>query len=137
MKKIESVLRFENYIVKSVNFRINDLNNDNKNSWNLDFDVNSNIKYNEERNKMQVELSVEVFKDVDDAPFYIDATIVGNFEMLGKEDISKFKANAIAIMYPYLRSIISTYTAASNVNSLILPAININAMLEDKQKREN
>ena len=35
-------------------------------------------------------------------------------------------------MYPYLRALVSTYTANSNVLPLILPAINVNAMLEEK-----
>lgn len=82
---------------------------------------------------MQVELSVNVFEGVKNAPFYINATIVGFFELIGKDDITKYKANAIAIMYPYLRAIISAYTAVSNVTSLTLPAINVNAMLEEQE----
>lgn len=134
MSKIESVLKFENYIVKEVNFKKNFTENMKK-EWKLDFNINSQVMCNDEKNKMQVELSVNVFEGIENAPFYINATILGFFELIGKEDITKYRANAIAIMYPYLRSIISTYTAVSNVNSLTLPSINVNAMLEEQDKK--
>ena len=39
-------------------------------------------------------------------------------------------------MYPYLRAIVSTYTASANVSPVILPAINVNAMLKNKKEQE-
>lgn len=135
MSKIESVLRFEKYIVKEVNFKKN-FAEKMKKEWKIDFNINSQVICNDERNKMQVELSVNVFEGIENAPFYINATVVGFFELVGKEDITKYKANAIAIMYPYLRAIISTYTAVSNVTSLTLPSINVNAMLEEQEKNK-
>ena len=134
MSKIESVLRFENYIVKEVNFKKNPEEKAKK-EWKIDFNINSQVTCNDEKNKMHVELSVNVFEGEKNAPFYISATIVGFFELIGKDDITKYKANAIAIMYPYLRAIISTYTAVSNVTSLTLPAINVNAMLEEQEEK--
>ena len=85
---------------------------------------------------MQIRLSVNIFKGIVDAPFYMDVTITGDFRLNGEEDISKYEANAIAIMYPYLRAIVSTYTSSANINPLILPAINVNAMLENSKKEE-
>lgn len=46
-----------------------------------------------------------------------------------------FEPNAIAILYPYVRSIISTYTTNSNVDPIILPTINVVEML--KQEKNN
>ena len=56
--------------------------------------------------------------------------------MQGEDDITRYEANAIAIMYPYLRAIVSTYTASANIAPVILPAINVNAMLK-RNKEEN
>ena len=40
--------------------------------------------------------------------------------------------NAISILFPYVRALITTYTANSNVPALILPPINVNKLIEDK-----
>lgn len=133
-ESVNSSLVFNNYIVNDINFKYNESK---KESWQLTFDIHNETRYNNEKNRMQVKLSVELFKGVEDAPFYMDVTITGDFKLNGNEDISKYEANAIAIMYPYLRSIISTYTASANVNSLILPAINVNALLKKNKKDKN
>ena len=128
-----SSLKFINYIVNSVNYKVN-MNANKEGTYKFNFDINNTTKISKEKDKMTITLSANVFKGVDDAPFYIDVEITGYFEIEGKEDISKFEPNAIAIMYPYLRAIISTYTASANVAPVILPAINVIAMLKRKDK---
>ena len=44
------------------------------------------------------------------------------------------KANAIAILYPYVRAIVSTYTANANITPLILPPINVNKLIKDQEE---
>ncbi len=85
---------------------------------------------------MSIVLNVDIFKGVEDAPFYMEIEIIGYFELQGEDDITRYEANAIAIMYPYLRAIVSTYTASANIAPVILPAINVNAMLK-RNKEEN
>ncbi len=133
-KSTNSSLVFNNYIVNNVNFKYNEKSS--KESWQLTFEVHNETRYNNEKNRMQIRLSVNIFKGIVDAPFYMDVTITGDFRLNGEEDISKYEANAIAIMYPYLRAIVSTYTSSANINPLILPAINVNAMLENSKKKE-
>ena len=130
-----SSLKFNGYIVNQVNFIRNEQTKNNSESWELSFEIKNDTKINEEKNKMSISLLLDIFKDVENAPFYMNAKITGFFEMAGEEDITRYEANAIAIMYPYLRAIISTYTASANINPLILPAINVNAMLKN-QKNE-
>lgn len=132
-RSIRSGLIFNNYIVNKVNF---EHNKSSKKSWQITFNIHNTTTYNDEKNKMQIKLSVEIFRGIEDAPFYMDVTITGDFELSGEGDITKYEANAIAIMYPYLRAIVSTYTASANVPALILPAINVNAMLENRKKEE-
>ncbi len=127
-----SSLKFLNYIVNSVNYKANE-NLTQKDSWNLVFNIHNTTSVTNEKDKMKIQLGVDVFKGVEDAPFYIDAEITGFFEIEGEEDISIYEANAIAIMYPYLRAIISNYTASANVFPVILPAINVNAMLKKQE----
>ena len=47
-------------------------------------------------------------------------------------DISFFKTNAVAILFPYLRAIVSSYTANANIAPVILPAMNINEYIRKK-----
>ena len=132
---INSSLKFINYIVNKVKYEAKNVQ-DKETSWKLEVKVNNKTMINEEKNKMTITLTVKVFEGVENAPFHIEVTATGYFELIGDDDISKYEANAIAIMYPYLRAIVSTYTASANINPLILPAINVNAMLKNK-KEEN
>lgn len=139
MEKRESTissLRFINYIVNEVNFKSNRVKDDKK-VWKLTFDITNNTKINKERNKMEITLKVNVFKGQEESPFNMEVELIGYFELDGEDDIIRYEANAIAIMYPYLRAIVSTYTASANVSPVILPAINVNAMLKRKKEEDN
>ncbi len=116
-KSTTSSLIFENYKVNKVEFKTNDIKQQ-KQVWNLKFNIN-------------------IFEGLEDAPFSMNVEISGFFELAGEDDITRYEANAIAIMYPYLRAIVSTYTASANVSPVILPAINVNAMLKRKKEEEN
>lgn len=132
-KSTISSLKFNNYIVNEVNFKSNRIQDDKK-SWRLTFDITNSTKVNEKRDKMEIILKVNVFKNQETAPFNMEVEVSGFFELEGEDDITKYEANAIAIMYPYLRAIVSTYTSAANVAPVILPAINVNAMLRNKKE---
>lgn len=129
-----SSLRFENYKVNKVEFKANEIKQQ-KQAWNLKFNINNTTEVNKERNRMKITLAINIFEGVEDAPFSMKVEISGFFELVGEDDITRYEANAIAIMYPYLRAIVSTYTASANVSPVILPAINVNAML--KNRKEN
>ena len=60
--------------------------------------------------------------------------ITGFFHL--SDSTINLEANAIAILYPYVRSIVSIYTSNINVPQLMLPVINVNALIE-KLEREN
>ena len=96
----------------------------------------NSTKVNKERNKMEIMLKLNVFKGQEESPFNMEVEVSGFFELEGEDNIARYEANAIAIMYPYLRAIVSTYTASANIAPVILPAINVNAMLKRK-KEEN
>lgn len=141
MEKRESTissLRFINYIVNDVKFKSNKIQDDKK-VLKLTFDIVNSTKVNKERDKMEIILKLNVFKGQEESPFNMEVEISGFFELEGEDDITRYEANAIAIMYPYLRAIVSTYTASANISPVILPAINVNAMLKNRKenKKEN
>ena len=131
MEKIDSVLKFNNYLVNNVTYKRNlDYNNKNFNN-DLTVNIFNNITIN--GNNMEVNLITKIFENSKEKnyPFEMIVDISGFFEAKNPEN---FKANAIAILYPYIRAIVSTYTAVSNISPLILPPINVNAMLKNNEK---
>ena len=135
-KSTISSLRFENYKVNKIEFKANEIEQQ-KQVWNLKFNISNTTEVNEEKNRMKITLAVNIFEGVEDAPFNMNIEISGFFELVGEDNIIRYEANAIAIMYPYLRAIVSTYTASANVVPVILPAINVNAMLKRKKEENN
>jgi len=68
-------------------------------------------------------------------PFYAEAEIEGEFSIKSKEDIYPIiKMNAVAIMFPYLRSTLSMLTALMNIDPIVLPVINLVQMFENEEK---
>ena len=133
MYKFKSKLRIEKYIVKRVNFEYNEEFKDD--SANLDIDIDKNIEYI--KNKMIVTLEVNLFSKTEKRyPFRMNVEVKGFFEIENNDENINFEPNAIAILYPYVRAIVSTYTSNANVMPLILPSINVNKLLEEKEKEK-
>lgn len=133
-----SVLRFEKYIVKEISYLTNEMCVDAE-EIELDFDFATNMSLDAQENKIEIELSADIFKDSirKNYPFEMKVIIKGYFSIDAEEpdvEIRMFEQNAIAILFPYLRAIVSTYTANANVAPVILPAMNINAYMRKKYK---
>ena len=118
-RNFTSSLKFNGYFVDEVTFTRNKKLPPDIDSWKMDFDISSIIKISKEKNKMSINLIVEIFKSTKNPPFVMKVDMLGDFELIGEDDIEKYKANAIAIMYPYVRAIVSTYTSSSNVLPVI------------------
>lgn len=59
-------------------------------------------------------------------------------EKLGEEEKRQLlSANGTAILFPHLRASISSITQAANLNTLIIPTINIIKFLDEKYSVEN
>lgn len=135
MENIKSILIFEKYVVDKITFIRNE-KCDLTQKPRIQFSISKNIKRIE--NKMEVTLETKIFENAEDNnyPFEMQVQVTGFFIVENDSKIN-FEPNAIAILYPYIRAIVSTYTANANVNSLILPAINVNALLEQEKNNEN
>ena len=129
MDKFKSKLIFNKYIVKEIKFKYNE--NFKEKPVEILFNISKNIKY--ENNKMNVDLKVDIFEDNDKYPFYMTVSIRGYFSIENNGEKINFEPNAVAILYPYIRSIVSTYTAEANVMPLILPVIIVNKLIEDSE----
>lgn len=81
------------------------------------------------------ELSVD-FENTDTHPFPLDihVTIVGIFTMdnIKENDRDRFlRINAVQILFPYLRNIITNVTANSFLPPIVLPVIDVLTLFEE------
>lgn len=76
--------------------------------------------------------------DAEHSPFKISVEIGGKFTTANSTKWDeRWNANAIAILYPYARAIISSLTAQSGVTTVIPPTVNVAAMFTDDKKEES
>lgn len=131
----KSDLIFKNYFVDKIEY----YNNESYNNESVDINAGFSFSTKHDENNANilfVSLKANIFKDAlkCNYPFEFSLEITGEFEA---KDVDTFTGNCLAILFPYLRAIISTYTAAANVMPLILPAINITKLLEENSSKEN
>lgn len=132
MKEYNSVLKFLSYKVNEVTLKTNEEFVEEKEGTPISLSIKPTITI--EDKKMNITLTVEIFKNAKEKnyPFEMMVETTGFFEAEGEKP-EKFVKNAIAILYPYVRALVSTYTASANINPLILPAINVNKLIEDQK----
>lgn len=83
--------------------------------------------------RFSVSLSFElVNEDNNQLPFDIKVIIVGYFHLECDEEERKtlMEKNTVAILYPYLRALITSLTASANVPPLVIPVINVVKMFD-------
>ncbi|RAK08991.1 protein translocase subunit secB [Halanaerobium saccharolyticum] len=136
----KSQLNFVNYKIDELVFTDNE--NFESEKVKIDMQFNKDIDYIEEVGSLDrviVTLEADIFNDPieNNYPFNLYIKMTGFFELTtndikGKDII--INRNTIAIMFPYLRSLVSTITANSQVPPLIIPTININKLLDSEEK---
>lgn len=130
INKSESDLKSKKIYFESMSFRRDVIQPDR-----LKTKVNRNIipLGNDE---YKVVLSIEIKSN--NESFELQVTVVGIFEIksdnvsyeLKNSVISK---NTVAILFPYLRSQITLLTAQPDLSPIVLPAININTLLDNME----
>lgn len=85
-----------------------------------------------------VDLEFEmIVENAQNAAIKLKIEIEGRFSVDGDNDETFIYENATAILFPYLRALVSTITANANLPSLILPPINIAAFFKQQEQIEN
>ncbi|MCG5026961.1 hypothetical protein FOI68_17115 [Brevibacillus sp. LEMMJ03] len=82
-----------------------------------------------------VELGITIGdEELDTTSLFVSAKILGIFQIVGeleeKEVIKFTRLNAVALLYPYLRALISDLTSKGSEAPIILPTMNIAQMME-------
>lgn len=92
-----------------------------------------------------VGLGIEIGdKELEESTFYLKARVAGLFEILNetegiseKQIINFYKVNAVAILFPYLRSLVSDISSKGSEAPIILPTLNIAAMISENELEED
>lgn len=129
----ESAFQFIGYRISKIKCEIDDDFNPKDLKISQSIDIQQN--YEKERARF-VEVIMDVSIKDEDNSFAFFIRMKGGF--LGTEDIpqdvfEKFSTvNAPAIMYPFIRSIITNYTAQANIPPVILPTINFASKIKEE-----
>jgi len=141
-KDFKSALKFSNYIVNEIKFCLNsEFTKEIPYQIPISFDMDKNIiyNYNEKGNAAALVLNVRIFENAkeNDFPFEFYVTITGYFEVENinsPQERNLVEINAIAILFPYVRALVTSFTANANIMPLILPPINVVKFMQDKEE---
>ena len=129
-EKIKSILHMEELFFKNISFVRKQSILDTENGK-IDFKVKHII----EENILEVNLISNIL--VDDF-FSLDIELYGKFSVEGNDIlVENLLPNAIAIMFPFLRSQVTLISSQPSFKPIIIPAININKLLYEKGKNDN
>ena len=137
--EIISNIIFTQYIIEKMVFEINNEFQPNEPTP-LDIKFDNHISVNIADHKAIINLGCTIFEDFKEKnyPFFMLAKIKAFFDFessLTDEEVKKLlEINGTAIVFPYLRMIISNLTVNSGLPPLILPTVNISKMLEHISK---
>ncbi len=138
------VLKFNGYNVEKFNYIRNNSNDTNSNEpVSLSPQIMFKIVLKKDNPlKSNVLIGVRLGYDDNVLPFKVEAVVKGYFELEGEEtteldSIYKFYLqNGTAILYPYLRAIVTTLTGTGNYQAIILPTVNFYKLIENSDLEE-
>lgn len=116
---------FESYKIPSFNF-----NESPRESPELTFDFIPSGQYSSKTGKYDLTLKFRAFEIIDSAQIdLVNTTVVATFKFKSGLPFSElpdyFYGNAIAIVFPYVRSFVSVITLQSNTGVLMLNPLNL------------
>lgn len=133
---MESILKFNSFVVEYLNYarkKNEPIIDDPSDPVALKPALSISVVKNPE-NKLEANVTLEVeFAEEENPvlPFYVGAKIRGFFEIEEAEELPDdtvdryYYQNATAILFPYLRSLITDITSRSDHDPIILPPINL------------
>lgn len=132
----ECELSFETYQVNKIEFIKKDIKE--KNNSKIELTPQFNAEFAElEKGKFSVKLLFDIAsnKANEEVPFSLSVEMEGWFTLKnGNENL--IRENAVAVLFPYLRALISNVMVNANLPPLILPIINL-AGLFDKENNKD
>lgn len=135
------ILEFRNYVVDDMRYT----KNKNFRSKRDDIDLKPKVNVRLEADDSEIKVFFDIIigsLDDQDMPFEAGCTIVGNFvyhpeaNTTGVNVKDLLENNAVAILYPYARTLISQLTQNSNeYPGYVLPTINVAELLKKQNNK--
>lgn len=133
--QIESLLQFKDYEVCELQYKQKLITKETPETFNYEpvfsrkIDDLGNGNYS-------IILEVIVGTKKGSLPFSAKVVIKGFFHIENEPDaMQRIELNGTSILFPYLRSTLTTLTSLSNIPSLILPTFNIAQMFKDSGEK--
>lgn len=136
------ILEFRNYVVDDMRYTKN--KNFRSKKDDIDLKPKINVKFEVDDSEIKVFLDIVIGSlDSREMPFEAGCTIVGNFAYHAEANTTGvnikdlLENNAVAILYPYARTLISQLTQNSNeYPSYVLPTVNVAGLLKKQNNEE-
>lgn len=136
---MKSILSFNHYDVLETVYKFNPFADDENYELTPRFDIK--VKYEDESKVVAgIVFTIEIGNpDLVENPLYVKASVLGMFEIESDEDVTDemidnlYKKNALAIMFPYVRSLVTDLTSRGSEMPITLPPINIAALIEHRK----
>ncbi len=142
MDKIQAKIQLQKYMVETIEYKINPaieaINNDEQ--FNMDINISQNLHNDIENKIATLKLGCQIGKNYleDNFPFSLKVDLVGIFSYntdLDEAQCTKMmNVNGTAILFPYLRSLISMITTLCSIPPVIIPTINIGNLIAQNEK---
>jgi preprotein translocase subunit SecB len=139
---MKSILSFDNYEVIETSYRFNPgFKSAGEEQIIPDFTLKI-VYANKKKEQAILDLRLEMGDfELNKNSFYVKVRIIGNFSLEHDDALDDsarstfFKANAAAILFPYMRSLVSDLTSKGSSSSvLVLPTMNIVQFLQENQR---
>ncbi|MGW8124558.1 protein-export chaperone SecB [Staphylococcus xylosus] len=131
-------LIFQDYVFKKLSYVANEGFSPQSKQLDLKPEINVQVHLDKGSKEFVIVLSLIENSKEDHTPFNLDVEMIGIFNYTEdfEDDLNTIiENNAIAIMFPYLRSAITDLTQKTNeFPPFILPIINIGEMLNSENK---
>lgn len=130
---VNSTLQFLHYDVNKIQF----INNPDYEAQEVEVDLEFDSAIERSEEYIAQKVSIEVFPNglENGMPFQLQIDLTGHFRLVDgaeKMETKNIETNTLAILFPYVRSLVTTITANANVPPLVLPPLNIVRTLEEK-----
>jgi preprotein translocase subunit SecB len=143
MNKNKSILEFDDYKIDEFIFKKNN-NFSKKRDQKIDVDLNFEFAIERDQDNFERIVTCYIFDEnyIDDnKPFYIKLRIKGMFSLSNFDENNEkhkeiIEKNTLAILFPYIRSIISHMTLEMQVGPVKIPPMNINSFFDKKKNKQ-
>ena len=128
----QPVIYFKGYEIKDFKYSKKDFKHIKENSEDAPFNISVNPGYNSKKERAVIGVHVSFEND----EISLDIVVNGYFELMdgNTDNFEKYLViNGTAMVFPYIRSMVSMLTSLDNENAIVLPTINTYSLWKDNQ----